>query len=75
MDAIGATDKVDLYLLTAPDVPFVQDGVRDGELIRDWMHETFRQQLAKSPTPWRLISGDFTARFAAAESAVVDLMG
>src|SRR5690349_9964059 len=35
---VGARDGVDLYLLTAPDFPFVQDGFRDGESIRNWMH-------------------------------------
>lgn len=74
VDAIGATDKVDLYLLTAPDVAFVQDGFRDGEQIRDWMHEAFRKQLASGSTPWRLISGDYAARFEAAEAAVTALM-
>ncbi len=48
-DAIGAADKVDLYLLTAPDVAFVQDGFRDGEKIRDWMHDAFKTRLANGP--------------------------
>ncbi len=74
VDAIGATDKVDLYMLTAPDVAFVQDGFRDGEKIRDWMHEVFRTQLASGPTPWRLIAGPYAARFNAAEAAVKALM-
>lgn len=74
VDAIGAADKVDLYLLTAPDVPFVQDGCRDGERIRGWMHEAFRSQLASGPTPWQLITGTYPARFAAAEAAVAALI-
>ena len=74
VDAIGAADKVDLYLLTAPDVAFVQDGFRDGEKIRDWMHEAFRTQLARGPTPWRLIVGPYEERFEAAEAAVVALV-
>jgi HTH-type transcriptional regulator, transcriptional repressor of NAD biosynthesis genes len=45
VDAIGAADRVHLYLLTAPDVPFVQDGFRDGEHVRPWMHERFAAQL------------------------------
>lgn len=28
----------DLYLVSSSDSPFVQDGFRDGEGIRDWMH-------------------------------------
>jgi HTH-type transcriptional repressor of NAD biosynthesis genes len=75
VDAIGAGDKVDLYLLTAPDVAFVQDGFRDGEKIRDWMHEAFKTQLASGATPWRLIAGPYSARFEAAEAALEALMG
>src|SRR4051794_14795240 len=67
VDAIGAADKVDLYLLTSPDVPFVQDGFRDGETIRQWMHESFKDQLAIGQTPWRLIRGSYTERLAIAE--------
>lgn len=74
VDAIGANDKVDLYLLTAPDVAFVQDGFRDGEKIRDWMHQSFRTQLANGSTPWRLIAGSYEDRFEAAQAAVEALM-
>jgi HTH-type transcriptional regulator, transcriptional repressor of NAD biosynthesis genes len=74
VDAIGAADKVDLYLLTAPDVAFVQDGFRDGEKIRDWMHVAFRMQLASGSTPWQLIAGSYDERFEAAEAAVEVLM-
>ncbi len=74
VDAIGAVDKVDLYLLTAPDIAFVQDGFRDGEKIRDWMHDAFRTQLVNGSTPWRLIAGSYAARFEAAEAAVAALM-
>lgn len=74
VDAFGAHDKVDLYLLCAPDVAFVQDGLRDGELIRDWMHDRFRQQLAVGATPWIEIRGDYPARWEIAESAVQSMI-
>jgi HTH-type transcriptional repressor of NAD biosynthesis genes len=45
VDAIGARDRVDLYLLAVPDFPFVQDGFRDGESIRIWMHGRFLEQI------------------------------
>jgi NadR type nicotinamide-nucleotide adenylyltransferase len=41
VDAIGEQDVAHLYLLCVPDFPFVQDGFRDGEQIRDWMHDRF----------------------------------
>jgi NadR type nicotinamide-nucleotide adenylyltransferase len=70
VDGVGARDKVNLYLLTAPDVPFMQDGFRDGEHIRQWMHERFLEQLSAGPAPWRLIEGPYADRFAIAEEAV-----
>ncbi|MGD9636126.1 MAG: AAA family ATPase [Pirellulales bacterium] len=70
VDSVGAHDKVDLYLLCAPDVPFVQDGFRDGETIRNWMHGRFRELLANGRTPFLEIYGDYAARWQTAESAV-----
>jgi HTH-type transcriptional repressor of NAD biosynthesis genes len=74
VDAIGAADKVDLYLVTAPDVPFVQDGFRDGEGIRHWMHERFLEQLAAAHVPSLLIIGPYKERLAAATNAVEELL-
>ncbi|WP_165225695.1 AAA family ATPase [Aquisphaera insulae] len=74
VDAIGARDRVDLYLLTAPDVPFVQDGFRDGERIRGWMHGRFLEQLAAGKTPWRLLEGPYPDRESAAVAAIEELL-
>jgi HTH-type transcriptional regulator, transcriptional repressor of NAD biosynthesis genes len=42
-----------LYVLTTPDgIPFVQDGLRDGEHVRGPMTEWFRDALATQPAPW-----------------------
>ena len=49
VDQIAANDKVDLYLLALPDFPFVQDGTRDGEHIRQEMHEWFIERLDQQP--------------------------
>lgn len=75
VDAVGARDKVDLYLLTAPDVPFVQDGLRDGEHIREWMDRRFAEQLAHGPTPVVRLSGSYEQRFEVAVEAVERLLG
>src|SRR5690606_27913102 len=70
VDAIGAKDRVDLYLLTAPDVPFVQDGFRDGEHIRQWMHERFFEQLSQGSREWMLVDGPYDRRLHIAEAAI-----
>jgi nicotinamide riboside kinase len=36
-----------IYILTKPNVPFVQDGYRDGEHIRDWMFDRFIAEFTK----------------------------
>lgn len=74
VDAIGARDKVDLYLLTAPDVPFVQDGLRDGEHIREWMDRRFTEQLAKAAAPVLRLAGPYEARFERSVAAVERLL-
>lgn len=48
-----------LYLLSdVQTVPFVQDGLRDGEHIRGWMHGRFEQALADSGHSWRRVGGN-----------------
>jgi nicotinamide riboside kinase len=45
--AIGAARRPALYLLTdCAGVPFEDDGLRDGEHLRDWMTARFRDVLA-----------------------------
>ena len=73
VDAIGAKDVVDLYLLSAPDAPFVQDGFRDGEFIRDWMHGRFKTQLEAGATTFVTLLGSYEDRHAEAVRAVEHL--
>jgi NadR type nicotinamide-nucleotide adenylyltransferase len=55
------------YLLSDwRDVPFEDDGLRDGEHIREWMHQTFVARLAEQPAPWRLVQGTLESRIAQA---------
>jgi HTH-type transcriptional repressor of NAD biosynthesis genes len=72
--AIAANGRCDLYLLTGDEIPFVQDGLRDGEHIRHTMHEWFEQALAAQPTPWRLVRGSHEKRMAAAIEEIGKLL-
>jgi len=74
VDAIGARDQVDLYLIPSPDVPFVQDGVRDGEKIREWMHARFLELIRAGGTPHVLITGAWDARLPQAIAAIDALL-
>jgi NadR type nicotinamide-nucleotide adenylyltransferase len=44
-----------VYILTKPNVPFVQDGLRDGEHIRDWMYDRFLEELEKHKMTYYII--------------------
>jgi NadR type nicotinamide-nucleotide adenylyltransferase len=74
VDAVGASDRVDLYLLCQPDVPFVQDGWRDGESVRDWMHGRFAQQLDARSARVVMLRGGWDRRTVAAIQAVDELL-
>lgn len=42
-----------LYILTSErDVPFEDDGLRDGEHLRSWMNQRFRDELTAQSVPW-----------------------
>jgi nicotinamide riboside kinase len=62
VDAIAQQDRVDLYLLTMPDFPFVQDGTRDGEHIRHEMHTWFEERLNNQAAKVVRLMGDHESR-------------
>jgi HTH-type transcriptional repressor of NAD biosynthesis genes len=64
--AYAAKARCDLYLLTGDEIPFVQDGFRDGEHIHHQMQQQFREALAQQPVPWHELRGNPTQRLKAA---------
>jgi HTH-type transcriptional repressor of NAD biosynthesis genes len=63
-----------LYVLTGDEIPFVQDGMRDGEHIRHDMQQRFRDVLAAQDVPWLEVCGDVRERVEAAASALEPLL-
>jgi HTH-type transcriptional repressor of NAD biosynthesis genes len=74
VEAIAASHRHDLYLLTSCDLPFVQDGLRDGETIRQWMTKRFEDVLTECGLRWVQISGRGDQRHSAAISEVEKLL-
>jgi HTH-type transcriptional regulator, transcriptional repressor of NAD biosynthesis genes len=64
--AAASGRRMDFYLLTDVNIPFVQDGIRDGEHIRASMHARFIEELRRLGKPFRILSGVHEARLAAA---------
>ncbi len=59
---IASRGRCDLYLLTVDEIPFVQDGLRDGEHIRHQMHGWFEETLATQAAPWHVLRGSHERR-------------
>lgn len=64
--AIADARKYDLYILTGDEIPFVQDGIRDGQSIRHWMHGRFEEALKASGRPYAVLRGSHAERLKAA---------
>lgn len=58
------------YVLTGDDIPFVQDGLRDGEHIRHTMAERFREVLRMQTVPFVEVHGGVTERVDAVMAAL-----
>jgi len=69
--AVAAHRPGDLYLLTDHEgVPFVQDGIRDGEHLRAWMTAEFAAELDRTGRPWQRLVGPLPRRVDDAVAAV-----
>lgn len=58
MTQIAARDKADLYIITGDEIPFVQDGTRDGEHIRHSMHQWFIDHIKETGVPYLIVTGN-----------------
>ncbi|WP_028709531.1 AAA family ATPase [Propionicicella superfundia] len=66
--------KPDLYVLTGDEIPFVQDGMRDGEHLRHAMQRRFRAVLAVHGVRWVEVQGPPAARLRQAVRQVDELL-
>ncbi len=64
VEAIAQSQRPpDLYLLSDTKTPFVQDGTRDGEAIREWMQRVFTEELVRQQREFQILSGSYNERF------------
>jgi len=73
VEEIARKGRCDLYLLTGDEIPFVQDGLRDGEHIRHQMHRWFREALQAQPVPCAVLSGSRGERLTRALRLIQEL--
>lgn len=70
VDEIANMRLHDLYILTGDEIPFVQDGYRDGEHIRHAMHKRFEEELTRTGRPYLLVRGNIKERIRSAKRVV-----
>jgi NadR type nicotinamide-nucleotide adenylyltransferase len=70
VEAMAMARHYDLYILTGCEIPFVQDDIRDGESIRQWMTHRFEEELERQHRPWIKVSGAADERLKTAIAAV-----
>lgn len=66
--------KYDLFLLLKPDIPWVNDGTRAFEEVREAQWKRLREELESRNMPYVEISGNFDERMAQAVKAVENLL-
>lgn len=74
MQEIAAADRADFYIVTGDEIPFVNDGIRDGEHIRHEMHQWFMQEVAKTGVPFLLTRGSVEQRLQHVLVQVMDVI-
>lgn len=74
MQTIAAEDKADMYIITGDEIPFVQDGIRDGEHVRHQMHHWFVTHIKKTGVSYIIVTGDQAARLQQATAAAKEMI-
>lgn len=57
VENIYSQRNYDLYILTGNEISFVQDGTRDGEHVRDKMHQRFIEKLEEKQKRFIIVTG------------------
>lgn len=73
VQSISNHRKVDLYIVTGDEIPFVQDGTRDGEHIRHEMHQWFIDELERTGRTYIVVRGNPEERLAQAIEKIREL--
>lgn len=74
VEAVAKHSPHSLYIVTGDEIPFVQDGTRDGEHIRHSMQKRFIERLKEEHLPYIVVRGSVKERVEAASSAINTLI-
>lgn len=66
VEAVSENYKYDFYFLTGNEISFIQDGTRDGEHIRNRMHDRFKEELTTKGIDFVELTGSHNQRIKSA---------
>ncbi len=73
IENVMISNNIDLFLLCAPDIPWIPDGIREnGGEMREWLFEEYRKQLERYQCAYKIIVG--TRRFESAKEIINELI-
>jgi HTH-type transcriptional regulator, transcriptional repressor of NAD biosynthesis genes len=75
VEKIARRQAHDLYILTGDEIPFEDDGLRDGEHIRHAMHARFIERLTEDGKNFIIVTGSREERLEKAIDAIEALRG
>jgi nicotinamide riboside kinase len=70
VEAIANRRHYDLYIVTGDEIPFEDDGLRDGEHVRHSMHTRFIERLTEEKKNFIVVTGTRTERLEKAVAAI-----
>lgn len=70
LEGLVDAKRYSLYILTDTDIPFKQDGTRDGKHLREWMNQLFIRELIKRNLNFIVVSGSRKKRLKEAVEAI-----
>lgn len=74
LEKLALSRQYDLYIVTGDEIPFVQDGLRDGEHIRHGMHQRFIQKLEQNHKKFIVVTGTPEERLKQAVAAIDQIL-
>jgi len=74
VEKLAEMRRYELYILTDCEIPFAQDGLRDGEMVREWMTRRFEERLSESRVPWIKVSGTRKQRLESSVERIEQLL-
>lgn len=63
IDDVLADNLIDLYLICYPDIPFVQDAVRENPHLREYLFELYLKEVKRLHTPYQIICGEIRSTY------------